>query len=85
MRTWTHSKVREVCGLCNTTVAPGDPFVRVTIASLKRSLVRCPACSGLPPEGDAVSVQTEGSASPIRDKDSSFSSLSEWAKAAGDA
>ncbi len=67
MRTWTSSTVRETCGLCGKRIVVGDPFVRVTIPTLKRSLIRCPSCSGLAPVVVAVSDQAEGSASTIRD------------------
>lgn len=52
MRTWRRAFTSESCGLCRKAMAPGDPVLVLTIASIKRPIVRCPGCAGYPPPDD---------------------------------
>jgi len=63
MRTWTRVTLHEWCGLCHSEMLRGAPILRITIATMKRSLFRCVNCEGpapsdLPPLIEPLPIPT---------------------------
>lgn len=48
MKWWSSSVVAEQCGLCGATIAIGAPLLRLSVAQVRRTRVRCASCAGEP-------------------------------------
>jgi ribosomal protein S27AE len=52
MREWTRAPRALLCGRCSVQLLAGDPVQMITLAKVKESRYRCPACADgeVPPD-----------------------------------
>ena len=60
MKEWKRTPVTVACGNCDALVAFGDPVLVMTLANVRRKLVRCQACAGdAPPDLPPLETRPE--------------------------